>query len=335
MMKRFTYILLVLILCGASYASETADISSIGMGARGLGIGRAYSVLADDASAIFSNPAGILKTEKFSVVSMSGNMLSEIPYMMAAGSYKMQNGVLGVGFVGASVSGINEAIIVNGTPEITGNTGSYANNVIVLSYASSSKISDRDLSYGVNLKLLSQGFSGSQSFEAGRSSGMDLDFGLLMPVNQNITASFALKNLMPGNNIGKYELPMSINAGVGYKAKDDLFLALDSEIGGNGFLLKAGAEWNPIDMLFLRGGVDQAKDGMDIAFGLGTKVKGFKFDYAYHTFAGISEFSSHFFSIGYIGEEKSSLPAIEKVEEVQKKVPVEEIKTPVKKTGKI
>ena len=325
MIKRYLFILIIIILSGISLASETADISTIGMGARGLGIGRAYSVLADDASAIFSNPSGIYKAGKFSVVSLSGNMLGEIPYMMAAGTYKAQSGVFGVGYLGASVSGIAETILVNGTPEITGQTGNYANNVMVLSYANHSTFVEKDISYGINLKLLSQGFSGTQSFEAGKSNGIDLDFGILTPINNVVSASFALKNLLPGNNMGNDELPMSINAGIGYKMKEDLFLALDSEIGGNGFLLKSGLEWNPIEMLFLRGGIDQARGGMDYAFGLGTKVKGFKFDYAYHTFAGISEFSSHFFSIGYLGEETKLVPKPE----------TQQIKTevPVKKTG--
>ena len=49
-------LLAVGLICSAAYAA--LDLTEIGVGARPLGMGKAYVGLADDASAIFFNPAG-------------------------------------------------------------------------------------------------------------------------------------------------------------------------------------------------------------------------------------------------------------------------------------
>ena len=74
------------------------------------------------------------------------------------------------------------------------------------------------------------------------------------------------------------------------------------QINNGAFLLHLGAEWNPMKYLFVRGGLDQNASGFNLALGLGTKYRGFSFDYAYHTYAELSEFTTHYFSLGYIGE---------------------------------
>ena len=48
----------------AAWAAETASFLNVGVGARGLGMGGAYTALADDANALYWNPAGLSKLEK-------------------------------------------------------------------------------------------------------------------------------------------------------------------------------------------------------------------------------------------------------------------------------
>jgi len=66
-----------------------------------------------------------------------------------------------------------------------------------------------------------------------------------------------------------------------------------------------GCEWKPIEFISLRGGIDQSPSGGEVvtntATGVGINIKGFTFDYAYHTYAELVEFSTHYFSIGYSG----------------------------------
>ena len=311
--------LICISLAGAGFAF---DLTEIGVGARPLGMGKAFNAVADDGSAIFMNPAGLAGVERFNVLSMSGNLINEVPYMLLGGSWRTQYGVFGLGYVGASVGDIKETVLINGTPEVTGNKASYGNTTLLLSYGNDAKdvnyvnkiafLTDRGTKVGANLKIVSYGFSGGASFEGGSGSGFDLDLGTIIPVNDNLTGSFSIKNIIPGNNLKNDELPMSLIGGVAYTIPDrNLLTAADMEIASyGGLLFHLGAEWNPTPPLFLRGGLDQKPDGFNLALGVGTKFRGFTFDYAYHTYAELAGFTTHYFSIGYIAEEMGKKPAV-------------------------
>ena len=114
-----------------SLAAESYDPTEIGVGARVLGMGRAYTGVADDGSAMFTNPAGMGLSNNFQLISMNGNLMSEVPYNMAGLNLPFYGGNVGIGYVGSSLSGISETTLVNGTPEMTGNSGSFANNEII------------------------------------------------------------------------------------------------------------------------------------------------------------------------------------------------------------
>ncbi len=297
-----------------SHASSVIDPTEIGVGARPLGMGKAFNSVADDGSALFMNPAGLTAVDKFSIISMSGNLINEVPYMMLGGAWRAPAGVIGIGYVGASTDGIKEAILVGSTPEVTGNTANFGATTFVLSYANEAEeinyinkinfLTDRNAKVGANLKLVTQGFSGGASFEGGSASGFDIDLGTIIPINETINSSVTIKNIIPGNNVGSDELPMSIIGGLSVKYPErNLLTAYDAEINQEGFLLHLGVEWNPVRSLFLRAGIDQKADAYNLALGLGTKFRGFTFDYAYHTYAELSEFTTHYFSIGFVGPE--------------------------------
>ena len=306
--------LIILVAATLVGASSVVDLTEIGVGARPLGMGKAFNSIADDGSALFTNPAGLNNVKKFNVISMSGNLINEFPYTMLGGAYRSQIGVIGFGYVGSSAGGIREAVLVNGTPEVTGNEANYGNTTLIFSYANDAKeieyikkinfLTERNAKVGANLKLVSHGFSGGASFEGGSAGGFDIDLGAIFPVKENLTGSVIIKNIIPGNNVGADELPMGLGGGVAYKIPDrDLVTAADAELSNGAFLLHLGAEWNPIKMLFVRGGFDQNASGFNLALGLGTKYRGFTFDYAYHTYAELSEFTTHYFSLGYSGEQ--------------------------------
>jgi len=302
----------ILLTC-MSFASQVIDPTDIGVGARPLGMGRSFTAVADDGSAIFMNPAGL---SGINLLSMSGNMLGEVPYTVFGGSYPVGPGTMGIGYVGLGVSGIMETNVVSGTPEITGNSGSFTNSSINVSYASELK----DLPYlstlkignltdpklGATLKLVSQGFSGMVSAEGKGGSGIDLDLGAIANIDPDTKVALTLKNIIPGNNFGADEMPLRMILGLSKNYPNtNLLTTIDLEYNRS-LLMNFGVEWAPAQMLRLRAGLDQEPNAGSIlsnfTAGLGLIFRGFTFDYAYHTYAELNEFSSHFFSIGYRGE---------------------------------
>jgi hypothetical protein len=59
MRKMISLLAAVLLAAGPARALETASFLNVGVGARGLAMGGAYTALADDADAIYWNPAGL------------------------------------------------------------------------------------------------------------------------------------------------------------------------------------------------------------------------------------------------------------------------------------
>ncbi|HTA17392.1 MAG TPA: hypothetical protein VK786_06580, partial [bacterium] len=73
-------------------ANDFAQPLPIGMGARALGMGEAFTGLADDISAIWWNPAGLVQTEKNEVQWMGGDHVTdELDTGFAAANYMLQN----------------------------------------------------------------------------------------------------------------------------------------------------------------------------------------------------------------------------------------------------
>jgi hypothetical protein len=73
-------------------ANNFAQPLPIGMGARALGMGEAFTGLADDLSAIWWNPAGLVQTEKNEVQWMGGDHVTdELDTGFAAANYMLQN----------------------------------------------------------------------------------------------------------------------------------------------------------------------------------------------------------------------------------------------------
>src|SRR3989338_1226409 len=85
MSKRFILMLLVVIFlpfpAGAdSDGSSSANFLKIGVGARAVGLGGAYTAIAEGASAAYWNPAGISGQEQWELLSMYGSWLAGATY---------------------------------------------------------------------------------------------------------------------------------------------------------------------------------------------------------------------------------------------------------------
>ena len=64
----------------------------IGMGARPLGMGEAFTALADELSTVWWNPAGLVQTEKNEIQWMGGDRLTDVPFTgFFSANYMLQN----------------------------------------------------------------------------------------------------------------------------------------------------------------------------------------------------------------------------------------------------
>lgn len=298
----------LLLICFSTSAafSETkvaGDPSRLSVGARSLGMGKAFTGLADDVTSMFLNPAGLGNISNWQFTSMSGKFINEINYVSIAGVYPTRYGCFGIGYIGSDLGFTGPVVVstevggeIHYLPATQGAVSySYNNAVLLLSYgAPFSQLTEnpylQNVSFGLNLKIFSQGLTGT-GLSGGAASGYDMDLGLLykaypwlsLGLNQQNTlpASMGGKIVWPANGTtrltaveevipSKTKLGSSLKLGRdGGLLEDrlgnhlvnvnlDMDMNLMSENTGSvPMLMHFGVEWWPVEYGALRAGVDQ------------------------------------------------------------------------------
>jgi hypothetical protein len=360
-MKKYFVITCLLLILSYS-ARATVDLAEIGVGARPLALGNACVGGVDDASAIFTNPAGLAWNPDLNVISMSGTLLNDVNYLMVGISDYSPVGKVGIGYLNAGVGGIPITTITgSGSTAAVVQTGTtdYSSSIIFFSFGT--KLSrifkgrGENLSVGASLKYFLQGFAGGGSaMQDAVGTGMDADLGLIWEIKPWARLGLAFNNFLPYDFGGRFVwtkndvaegIPMAIRLGARFKIlgqpallrneTHELNFLVDRETGRGSNrpgLWHLGLEYWPSEILALRVGINQkpkaAETGVgvdsNLTGGIGVKFFGFTFDYAYHQFGELADNATHFFSIGYLGQEE---PRRKRVKKDKKKsaVPLPEI----------
>ena len=299
-----------LLLLGLSARSSPAAFTDVGLGARPVGLGRAFVALADDANAALYNPAGLAGLESTQLTSMYARLYPGID------DDKLHIGYLGVarpvsriGTFGLGVTNLWADL--------------YGENVFTLSYGR--PINDR-ISLGANLKLMRWSAEGYTDAETGQSesglswSGLGVDLGALYHLRTGLLGAdgmrlgLALFNINQpsaadnGSEDGK--VPLGIEGGLAYLRDNFKLLVSYSRRDGKS-RLHAGQEmelWNqssPLGMasFSIRAGgfaLLSEGDGGELDFGCGFAVRNALIDYAYvYPLALKDAGGCHKISIGY------------------------------------
>ncbi len=360
MSKKLIGFCLFLLIGSSSFAA--VDIAEIGVGARPLGLGKATVGGLDDASAIFTNPAGLTLNPNLNIISMSGSILSDINYVVVGASDTAPLGRVGIGYINASVGSI-PITTVTGTGSTAAvsweGSANYGSSIIFFTYGT--KLSRwlwgnyDNVSVGASLKYFMQGFSGGgSSLQNATGTGMDADIGLTAQVHEWARLGLSFNNCLPVSAGGKFtwqrngieeSIPMATRAGGTFillgenglkKNKQDLNLMLEYETGRGAnrpSVWHTGLEYWPVEMLAIRAGIDQKPTATEtgtstdnnLTAGLGLKYLGFTFDYAYHQFGDLTENTTHFFSIGYRGPETMIKKAVKQAARKGSSLPLAEV----------
>lgn len=331
-MKRF-FLLFTFITVLACSANAVVDLGEIGVGARPLGMGKACISGVTDATSIFTNPAGLAMNDNLNLISMSGTILSDINYTMIGVSDYSPMGKFGFGYLNASVGGIPITTITgSGSTAAVVQTGvtDYSSSILFFSYGS--KLSRflpekfNNIAFGLNVKYFLQGFSGGgTAMQDAVGNGMDADLGFIWQYNERLKLGLLFNNFVPVSSGGKFiwqknneteGIPMATRIGGEYIFSEQWRTQVDYEQGrgsGRPSVLHGGVEYAPASIFYLRAGIDQRAKatttgtGIDSnpTFGVGLKYFGYTFDYAYQRIGELSENASHFFSIGFVGDEST------------------------------
>ncbi len=255
----------------AEDAGLPGDFLNFGAGARPLGMGRAFTAVADDVDALYWNPAG-LSSFRSSQVEFQHSPLpvegSEQYIAYAQPVYAL--GSIGIGVINLTSGNVpridaNNSEIGSFDHRETGYLASYAQRF------------REKYSLGSTLKMVEKTIDGRSE------RGFGADAGGLYRMNERWQFGAMLRNVLPPSysyGSEKETFPVILRAGAAGKfLTNHLMTALDLEktLGTRqGAKWHLGVEGNVIENIFLRAGVDPS----EISTGFGLRWRQFQFDYA-------------------------------------------------------
>ena len=282
----------------------------LGAGARSIGLGGAFTAIADDATATVWNPAGLgsaadlsfnLSTQQLDL-DRSHNFIALTKALGSAGS-------IGLAVTNAGVSGIQQY----DAKERYGGTFDYSTNAYSLSYG----IGFGSFGIGLTGRMLMDSFGADVESQSG-FGGVDvgvMGHALHIDVGEEKVPTFhyGIVAKYLGAALGEDTVPMVVNVGVAY----DLYMgnvvtfAADLEqefvnLDQSATSLKLGAEYTILTYkstgLAIRGGVRASRDVQNLFGGFGVNIGGLQIDYAIQDgmaseINGVG--STHFASLSY------------------------------------
>ncbi len=300
-------------------AFYSTDVSAIGVGARTMGMGKAFVALANDNSTIFMNPSGLAQVEHPEILSMHTSLLNEINYFSFAGSLPVGPGVLGIGLLQSSIDDIAlTQLDSNDRPKVTERV-TYADGLAALSYGLSIK---EFLSGAFNCNIEGKVFGGvsAKYFQKGVTdlavgNGVNADLGLLYIPNEYWSIGLAQKNVLGAagpinwDTGARDELTSYTTLGLGYAINQAWKILTDYDFSFSNKrmgLFHVGTEYRLDSYLTLRCGWEQINNAVSdkpydhITAGLSLRLGGLSVDYAYQPYYGMTEDTTQYISFGYI-----------------------------------
>ncbi len=257
--------------------NSAAAFSRIGVGARALGMGGAYTAVADDATASMWNPAGIARVDNLNFTFMyTGSYDYDRSHNFFGYAQSFSMASIGIGWTNAGWDDFDRY----GSDNTFGGNFDLTDNLIHLVVARQYG----PFGFGVAGKIF------DQEIDDESQSGGGVDVGSFFEPNSFVTFGLAIQDLW--SEIDEEEVPFNIRSGVALHPIGDLTIAADIEHGEDSETVfhlgvESWFEYHPGYMMALRAGVsDLGRDHQDEGYSLGIGLKvpkmwGIGIDYAF------------------------------------------------------
>jgi len=308
-MKAIKIIILLSIVVMMASAKGFAYFSTTFWGVRAMGMGGAFTAVANDASAPIYNAAGPGFMKSAEVTGMASKLFAGL------NDVEINDDFL------AGVVPINDTIgsISAGWGHF-GGVGLYTEDTVYLGYARNLndliKLDWMQIALGVNAKYLSHSLDTSHSYDPVGTLSTDaiaIDVGIMAKFSNGITVGYSGRQLNTPNmgfysDLGSYDILAANDLGVSYYSEKlpilglpKFTIAADYLMRGGDNTLAFGAETRVIDgALALRVGGWSEQINLGIGYELKIGDSALLIDYAFGMPFDVQEtIGSHFISLGY------------------------------------
>ena len=251
----------------------------LGNGARAAGMGEAFTAVANDATSIYYNPAGMANVEGIELNVSHTEWLQDIRFEQVSMANEMLGGAVGLSFTGVYYGSMDRypdypALVPDGTfaPYDLSIAGGYAMDVLP------------NLSAGVTAKFIYEKID----FES--ATGWAIDAGILHRSRiKGLTLAASVLNFGPQAKFveEKFYPPFQIRGGASYRYDADwlrgnAIVATDAVFPNDGDAkLHMGMEYNYRALLSVRAGYKANYYTQGATFGFGVNYRSLRFDYAF------------------------------------------------------
>lgn len=251
----------------------------LGNGARAGGMGEAFVAVADDATAIYYNPAGLASLEGVELNLTHSEWVQDIRFEQLSVANEMFGGVAALSFTGVYYGEMDRygdypSLAPDGTfaPYDLSVAGAYAMDVLP------------NLSAGASIKLIYSKID----FES--ATGWAIDAGVShRAMIEGLTLAASMQNLGPQAKFveEKFYPPFTLRGGAAYRFEEPwlhgaTILAADALLPNDGELrLHAGLEYTYRSIVSVRTGYKGNYYAQGFTLGVGVRYKSLVFDYAY------------------------------------------------------
>ena len=272
------------VLASSVGGTSGGEVLSIPVGARAIGMGEAYTAMADDVSSLYWNPAGIAILNQSQASFMYAQWLKDLTYHNASVAVPLENGGLGASLSYLSYGDI-QGFDTKGSP--TGSINAYS-GVATIGGAWLGDV----WSAGFNLK----GIQGELADVKATGFATDLGATLVYPkevLGGTLRGAGAIRNLGSGLKYIDQSDPFPREWRVGLAAvqmmNQKLNLSLDygqqRDLDGSVYM---GAEYRASHFIALRAGyAGSHTESSGIRAGIGLRHKDLSFDYAFSPYGDL------------------------------------------------
>ena len=273
----------------------------VAAGARAAGLGEAFTVLGQDATALFYNPSGIGEIDaKFDLSAGTTQWIADIQYLYVAGVYNADVlGNFGFSIIAPDYGDFYGTIVTEGGTGYE-NTGLFDVSAFCAGVAYAREFTDK-FTVGLQVKYVSQllgenekgDSAGGYYMEDNKTSTMSYDFGLLFyPGFKSFAFGMSVRNFSPRVSYERvgFELPITFTLGVGMDVLDFLGEHPDHSFNVGADMLhprdwdeqyNVGGEFGYKNMIFIRVGYKFNYYAEGLNAGVGINIAGVKLDYSY------------------------------------------------------
>lgn len=264
---------------------------SLGVGSRPVSMGEAFVAVADDANALFWNPAGLGQIENPELNMTHLEWIDEVKqenfiWIMPLGNSNV---------FGSGVNYLHTHMISNrGNPDIEEN---FTFSDLAVTFGYGKKVQERLLT-GISIKFIREAIS----IDSLSSLAIAADTGMIAKLGENLSFGMAVQNLgvsLSGLKDEKDRLPITLRTGIGYSTSvKSIIFALDIEKPiDDDFYFHSGVEFS--QQVFFNGilserigytqGIDLEGNPFGMLSGLRAGIgfmtnKGLQLDYAFQPF---------------------------------------------------